>query len=152
MVRRTSGSPQVGFGLQWDTVVCHKRTMRHFCGTAAVALAFAGMAPAQTSTAQPDWRRIGSPAVDLMLASPATGPVDEAWYAAGGNRLLVRTRSGKIFETGDFETWKEASAPSDPAPLPPAGAIRLPEGGARVFTAAGNASRIYALGGNLFRS
>jgi uncharacterized protein (TIGR03437 family) len=116
-----------------------------------VALALAVSVFAQTPAAQPDWRRIGTSAVELMLASPATGPADDVWFAPGGNRLYVRTRSGKVFQSDDFETWTPAVAPTEPAPLPSAAAARVPDA-ARIVFPNPNSSRIYALGRNLYRS
>ena len=70
---------------------------------------------AQTVPPNPDWRKLGDSSVDLSLASPATGPVDAAWFSGDGSRLYVRTRAGRVFETLDFETWNvAASAPERP--------------------------------------
>jgi uncharacterized protein (TIGR03437 family) len=100
----------------------------------------------------PDWRKIGAPAVELRLASAATGPVERVWFSPGGSVLYARTRSGQTFETADFESWSATAEPADlPVPLA-ATAARLPETGARVETFALNLSRIYALGANLWRS
>src|SRR5947209_1178847 len=68
-----------------------------------------------------DWRRIGTPALDLHLASLASGPVVRAWYSVDGSRLSVRTANGRTFETADFSHWTEtpdASAPGEEAPEP----------------------------------
>ncbi|HYL95654.1 MAG TPA: hypothetical protein VET69_07610, partial [Terriglobales bacterium] len=54
---------------------------------------------------QPEWRKVGSPAVELMLASPATGPVAQVWFSPDGSRLMARTASGRTFVTSDFEDW-----------------------------------------------
>jgi hypothetical protein len=97
----------------------------------------------------PDWRKVGGSAVDLSLAAPATGPVDQVWYSEGGSSLFSRTRSGRIFQTADFETWTPVETAQPPAPVPST-AARLPESGARIV-AAGN-GRIYGLGRQLFRS
>jgi uncharacterized protein (TIGR03437 family) len=113
-----------------------------------VLLLATGAAAAQTN---PDWRKLGGAAVELSLASPATGPVDEVWFAASG-ALLARTHSGKLFQTQDFETWTPAADSADaPRPLT-APAARLPEPGAAVIQSPVNAARIYALGRQLFRS
>jgi uncharacterized protein (TIGR03437 family) len=116
-----------------------------------VLAAIAAIASAQTAPAQPDWRKIGSPAVELMLASPATGPVEAVWFAPAGNRLYARTRAGRIFQTDDFDNWIPAVAPTEIATPAPASALRVPEG-ARVVSPTGNYARIYALGKNLYRS
>jgi uncharacterized protein (TIGR03437 family) len=112
-------------------------------------LALVWLAPAQV---RPDWRKVGSSAVELMLASPATGPVDKVWFSADGSALYARTRSGKVFETVDFETWAPAAAaviePADPLLALP---VRLPEVGV-LPVATANPSQVYALGRNLYRS
>jgi uncharacterized protein (TIGR03437 family) len=83
-----------------------------------------------------------------MLASPATGPVDIVWFGTDG-RLFARTRSGRIFETSDFEIWAPSANPPAPsAPLQPQ-FTRTPEPGSRIVA---NYGRMYALGKNLFRS
>jgi photosystem II stability/assembly factor-like uncharacterized protein len=137
--------------------VCHKGTVRVSICYAALALAGAIIAPAQT---QQLWRNIGGPSVDLMLAAPATGSVDRVWF--GGDGILyaqvpgvnpvTKVRSGKIFQTRDFETWSVASQAPEPTPEIGVGVPRLPEPGIRVVALAGNQSRIYALGRQMFRS
>jgi uncharacterized protein (TIGR03437 family) len=109
----------------------------------ALVLAFA--AAGQTA----NWRKVGSSDVELMLASPATGPVDTVWFGGDG-RLFARTHSGKTFETTDFEIWlPSANPPAPPVPVQ-AQVSRLPEAGAHVVGA--SFGRAYALGKNLFRS
>ena len=116
-----------------------------------IGLALAGVFLAAAQT-HPDWRKVGSSSVDLMLASPATGPVERVWYSAGGSMLFARTASGTAFETADFETWAAASDVAETnAPIPAAPA-RLPEPGARVVSTAGNPSIMYSLGRQLLRS
>jgi uncharacterized protein (TIGR03437 family) len=86
--------------------------------------------------------------VELMLASPATGPVDTVWFGPDG-RLYARTHSGRTFETSDFEIWTPSSNTSAPdAPLEPQ-IHRKPEAGARIIAIQGH---IYSLGRNLLRS
>src|SRR5687767_9097261 len=100
----------------------------------------------------PDWHKVGGSAVELMLASPATGPVERVWFSASGTSLYARTRTGQLFQSIDFETWLPAEGtPETPAAVPVSPA-RLPEAGARVLTTASDRSRIYALGRQLFRS
>ena len=66
----------------------------------------------------PDWRKVGGSAVELMLASPATGPVDRVWFNETGSILYARTRSGKVFQSRDFDIWSLMDvAPDPPAPL-----------------------------------
>jgi uncharacterized protein (TIGR03437 family) len=100
---------------------------------------------------QPLWRRIGSSSVELMLAAPATGPVDQVWFSADGV-LYARTRSKRTFETTDFENWLPASQAPDPTPSVAVAVPRLPEAGIHVVTVSDSPSRIYALGRQLFRS
>jgi uncharacterized protein (TIGR03437 family) len=114
-----------------------------------LALAAVFLAAAQT---HPDWRKVGSSSVELMLASPATGPVERVWYSADGSVLFARTPSGKIFETADFETWVAVADAAGPNTLVPATAARLPEPGARVFSTVSNPSKMYSLGQQLLRS
>ena len=97
-------------------------------GVGLVAIVLTAAAAGQT----PDWRRVGNAAMDLELAGLATGPVNRVWYSAGGDQLLVRTLSGKLFETNDFDRW--AAAPTNLI-LPPASqgqTVSLPENGAQV--------------------
>ncbi|HEY2019038.1 MAG TPA: hypothetical protein VGH38_36280, partial [Bryobacteraceae bacterium] len=115
-----------------------------------VTLALAWVLPA---AAQTDWRKIGGYSVELMLAAPATGPVDRVWFSADGSVLYARTLSGKIFQTANFETWAPAAADVQAPPrLSPAQAARLPEPGANVVATPDNRSTIFGLGRQLFRS
>jgi uncharacterized protein (TIGR03437 family) len=128
--------------------VCHKGTIAGRALALAVGLLAAAAVRAQVPG--PDWRRIGNSAVELLLAAPATGPVDTVWFSADGSRLYARVRSGRIFETLDYENWRLA-ANAPPPPAPEAGsAARLPEGVAR--TVAAPRAEVYALGQNLYRS
>ena len=43
-------------------------------------------------------RRVGGPAVELMLASPATGPVEKVWFAQDGR--LFALDSGTLSRLG----------------------------------------------------
>ncbi|PWU11057.1 MAG: hypothetical protein C5B51_03300 [Terriglobia bacterium] len=94
---------------------------------------------------------MGVSAVELTLASPATGPVERVWYSPDGAQLLARTAAGKVFSTTDYETWKPAE-PVTEGPLFTIAANRLPEAGARLVAAGANPQRVYALGRHLFRS
>ncbi len=116
-------------------------------------LALHGIAAAQPAggSASPDWRRIGNSAVELFLASPATGPVDRVWYSADGSRLFAKARSGGVFETSDFEKWQPSTAtPPEAESVPPAGS--LPEGARAARALPASALRLYAFGGQVFRS
>jgi uncharacterized protein (TIGR03437 family) len=101
---------------------------------------------------RPDWRKVGASAVELTLASPATGPVERVWFSADGAQLFARTASGKTFVTIDSETWKPAELGSVPPADIPAGAARLPDPAARLLAVAASPLRVYALGRQLFRS
>src|ERR1039457_5137112 len=87
--------------VEWDSIVCHKGTVRRAVGGTVLMLALAGLASAQGT----NWRRVGNSAVDLLLASPATAPVEKVWFSVSGGTLYARTSSGKVFETSDYEVW-----------------------------------------------
>ena len=136
--------------------MCHKVTLPRALRYILLVLATVCLAEGQAGA---PWRRVGSSAVELMLASPATGPVTRVWFSGDGSLLYARTLSGKIFETVDFENWTPGGAVIEPADPPGAlaaaalaanQAARLPEPGARVI--AGNFGRTYALGRQLYRS
>jgi uncharacterized protein (TIGR03437 family) len=129
--------------------VCHKGTPRNALRIALLALV--GV-PAAWAQSQPDWRRVGGPAVDLRLAAPATGPVKQVWYSADGSTLYARTDSGKLYSTSDFETWLPAVNPGDAAPPIYVTAARLPEPGAILLASNPGSSRIFALGRQLWGS
>jgi uncharacterized protein (TIGR03437 family) len=102
---------------------------------------------------RPDWRRIGNSAIDLSLASPATGPVERVWYSADGARLYARAAADRTFVTDDFETWS-AVPPGEGTPVPPqeAATERRPEAGARIRAQGADLSRLYAFGRFVYRS
>lgn len=127
--------------------MCHKGTV-----CVPLCLAILALAGAPIARAQSDWRRVGGTSVELMLAAPATGPVDRVWFSADGSVLYARTASGNVFQTADFETWIPApDAPAPPRTAPPP-VVRLPEAGANVVAAPYNRATVYALGRQLFRS
>jgi uncharacterized protein (TIGR03437 family) len=127
--------------------VCHNGTsigiVRFACAAAIATLAASGQI-------QPDWRKIGLPAVELSLAAPATGPVAQVWYSPDGTQLFARMASGQTFVTTDFESWSPATAL--PPVTQPVTALRLPESGARPMIAIADPSHLYSLGQQLFRS
>ena len=132
--------------------MCHKGTVspwRYLLGAALYAGA-AGLLAAQTAPVE--WRRVGNPAMELGLASPATGSVEAVWYSPDGARLFARTNAGRVFETTDFENWTPAQGSSDPLGQPAPGVDRLPEPGAKLTLAAAAPGRIFALGTQLYRS
>ena len=125
-----------------DSAVCRKATWWVLLSAAVMC----------AQTPAPDWRRIGNSAVDVELASPATGVVERVWHSEDGSRLFVRTASGFVFETGDYERWTPATASETPADSQGALGIRSPEAGARIRSVAGRRDRLYAVGGQAWRS
>ena len=109
-------------------------------------LALAGLAGAQIN----NWRRVGISAMDLMLASRATGPVERVWYSESGGTLYARTRSGKVFETSDYQVWLPSQNVAEPALLPVPPVARVPENGVRLVSV--GFGRVYAAGQQLFRT
>src|SRR5580704_541060 len=105
-----------------------------------VSLCLQGALQAQPATT---WRQIGNTLIDRSLAGLATGPVDRVWYSQDGSQLLVRTASGKIFATSDFETWSKTSStpPANPSAPTPG---RLPEAEAQTRIARLGSPRVYA--------
>lgn len=100
-----------------------------------------------------DWRKMGSMSVDLMLAAPATGPVDEVWFGPEGHTLYARTRSGRVFETVDFENWTASAAPAARADSSiEIAAERLPDANSVLRASPADAHHIYALGTHLYVS
>ena len=127
--------------------MCHKETLHYTVRIFAAALALVYLAAGQTG---PQWRKVGSYSAEVMLASPATGPVDRVWFNSDGSVLYARTHSGRIFQTLDFETWTPAAAVTEP-PEPMLGLpVRMPEAGARVIVMP--RSGLYSLGHQLMRS
>src|SRR6185312_9816207 len=99
-----------------------------------------------------DWRHVGNAAMDLELAGVATGPVARVWYSPAGDQLLIRTPSGKVFETNDFDRWTASPADTITPPVPEGRAISLPESAANVRNPAGSSPRVYAFGRFVYRS
>ena len=115
-------------------------TVRVLYATLAVSLGFQVGLKAQPATT---WRQIGNTLIDRSLAGLATGPVDRVWYSPDGSQLLIRTASGKIFATSDFETWRPASGTPPASPSPPISG-RLPEADAQTRIARLGSPRLYA--------
>ena len=109
-------------------------------------LALGGLAEAQST----NWRRVGNSAMELLLASPATGPVDKVWFSDSGGTLCARTRSGRVYETSDYEVWQPSPNTVEPVDQPVPPPFRLPENGARVVGS--GFGPVYAVGRHLFRS
>lgn len=98
---------------------------------------FAALAHAQS----PAWNPVGGFTVNLGLAGPASGPVESVQFVAGGSRLQVQTKSGRVFETTDFQHWKlnTADAVAAPPDKPasgsnPAAGIQISTGGSRIYS------------------
>jgi uncharacterized protein (TIGR03437 family) len=108
------------------------------------------IAPVSANEAIRDWRRVGNAAIDRSLAGLATGPVNRVWYSSSGP-LLIRTASGVVFATADFEAWRpvQAIVPSEPQSAP---VSHVPEDGARVRTPVGEPAIAYAFGKFVYRS
>ena len=130
--------------------MCHKETLRvSICFAAAAFIAGTAAFAAQTA---PEWRKVGSASVDLQLAGPATGAVEQVWFAPGGGGLYARTSSGAVFETADYETWTPAVGPAEPPAARAATVARLPEASARTLASSSNPNVIFGLGRQLYRS
>ena len=119
---------------------------------ATVPVLAAGLVLAATGVGQavPEWRHIGNSAIDLGLAGPASGSVNRAWYSPDGARLLIRTSSGKLFQTNDFETWLTAPADTPVPPILVTQPSNFPEPGAQFRRA--SPARLYAFGTYVHRS
>jgi uncharacterized protein (TIGR03437 family) len=116
---------------------------------AFLSQAVIGQAPTPIT---PDWRHIGNAAIERGLAGLATGPVDRAWYSQDGSQLYIRTASGKVWATADFESWKPAEQAAN-EPVSRFNPARLPEPGARIRTQpAAVFGSVYAFGKNAWRS
>jgi uncharacterized protein (TIGR03437 family) len=107
------------------------------------------VASAQDSPA--NWRKIGNTSLLLGLPSPATGPVERVWFSTEGDSLFVRTFSGKLYQTKDFQSWQTAATPSAPAPDEPA-TISRPEKDARLRSARPQSATLYAFSRDVWRS
>ncbi|MEO8027073.1 MAG: hypothetical protein ABI823_11390 [Bryobacteraceae bacterium] len=107
------------------------------------------LASAVAGQVRPDWRRIGNASVDVSLSSVVTGSADRVWYSADGESLFAQVRSGRVFSTSDFETWKAAAEGAAVQPAQ-AAAARLPEPRARVLSA--GRGRLYAFARFVWRS
>jgi len=122
--------------------MCHNASSRSR-GVRWIAL-LAGALAVSLAQAQvrPDWRHIGNSAVEMALASPASGAADRVWFSSDGALLIVRTASGRVFQTADFENWQPTAA------APPA----VPEGGQSIRSNLLNPQRLYSFGQNVLRS
>ncbi|HEX3742493.1 MAG TPA: hypothetical protein VHW09_01125 [Bryobacteraceae bacterium] len=104
------------------------------------------------ASAQTDWRRVGSSAVDLRLAGPVTGAMTKVWYSADGSSLYAQSASGKVFQTQDFENWELAVNPPDPPATYARQPGRKPEPGASYVAISPDSGQTWGLGRQLYRS
>jgi uncharacterized protein (TIGR03437 family) len=126
--------------------MCKKATVWIIAASVLTTAAVRGQNP-------PSWRRIGNTSIDLPVAGRASGPVDRIAYSADGAILRIRTASGHVFETSDFETWNEASPGAiSRQTAAVGGAIRLPEIPSQVLAPAQTSRRLYAFGKYVYRS
>lgn len=128
--------------------MCHKGTTRTLARLAALALVAAVAVSAQTT----EWRRVGNSSADAQLASPVTGPVIQVWYSDDGSLLFALTKSGKLFQTLNFESWDPAAGdPKPPATFNRAPA-RTPDPSATFVALRSDSVEMWGLGSQLFRS
>ena len=104
------------------------------------------LSPAQNFV---EWRHIGNAAVEMALPSLATGPVDRVWFSADGTALYARSSSGRVYQTGDFEQWRLATA-APPRQLNGDVAAAPEANLKRILAASGG--RAYAIGASAYRS
>src|SRR5713101_6134966 len=120
-----------------------------------VSLLTGTIALSQTAneSVRPDWRKVGSTSVELMLAAPATGPVDNVWFGPDGRTLYARTHSGKTFETVDFESWTASVAPPSHGDASrPITTEKLPAPSAVLRASPADSHRVYALANHVYES
>lgn len=135
--------------------MCQRTTDTGVCLRIAATLlltALGAVAQTPADSVRPSWRRVGSSAMDLALASPATGPVSRIWFSPDGSRLYAQTASGRLFESTDLENWSPAVNPAPPPAPGEATAARQPEGGAKLTANPRDPRRVFALGRHLYRS
>jgi len=111
----------------------------------------APLAAQTTAASRWDWRPLGSQLLELSLADLAGGPVERVWFSAEGDRLFIRTRSGRIYSTSGDERWTIEPSVQPP---PPSSEIRLlgATGPARIWRHPLDPARLYAAGSDLYRS
>lgn len=119
----------------------------------SVAACAAALAQTASDSLRPDWRKVGSTSLEVMLASPATGPVDQVWFGPDARTLFARTHTGKVFETMDFENWTASVAPPPrPDTSTSLTAERLPAANALLRANPADARRMYAIADHLYES
>jgi len=131
--------------------MCRRTTVRTVA-IGALAFGLAALPSVVSAQGTVGWRRIGNSAMDLALPSLATGAVDRVWYSPDGSNLFVRTASGRIFETSDFEQWQLAT---DPKVSPPAveepRVASTPESSFQLANG-GVSGKLYGVGRDAYRS
>ncbi len=130
--------------------MCRIATIGRGSRLAAAALLASLAAEAQTFHA--DWRRLGNTTVEASLASPAGGPVERVWYSSDGRQLFLRTASGNVFVTRDFETWDPVTPAATPAEEDTPPVRSAPEAAARIRRAPHRPGLLYAVGRAVYRS
>src|SRR5258708_33465701 len=120
------------------------------CGNLRIWLLILAAAGTVAGQSAPEWRHVGNSAVDLGLAGLASGPVDRVWFTPDGSKLLIRTASGRTFDTDDFERWSSSDAQPVAAEQGPVRS--LPEEGASARTPNGQSPRACALAQIGYRS
>jgi len=133
--------------------MCQSATSRMVQKSLVLCFLACEAALGQTAGESPrlDWRKVGPSSIELRLAAPATGAVDNVWFSLDGRTLYARTHSGKTFETVDFENWTASVA----APARPdfAGSPqRLPAPNAILRVSASDSRRLYALADHVYES
>lgn len=98
------------------------------------------------------WRVIGTTVVYNSRAGFSGAPVAGVWFGADGAGLEIQLLSGKTFRTEDYENWTSVAKAGTRAGISTKIVDTLPEAGARIFAAPGNAYRAYAAGQWLWRS
>src|ERR1700693_3287792 len=130
--------------------MCRKPTMR------LIAVTMLLVAPgwyAWSQTTVLDWRHIGNSALDLPLPSVATGPVDRVWYSNDGSALYIRTVSGRIFETSNFDQWQRVlDTKVVPRSRENPDVPSMTEATLLASAQVAVASRVYGIGRNAYRS
>src|SRR6476646_6055356 len=124
-----------------DTLLCHRATPERAAARILgilllTALSLSAQTPAGPT--RPSWRRVGSNAIDLALASPASGPVSRVWFSPDGSRLYAMTPAGRVFESADLETWSAAANTAagntvKPPAVSGSATVRLPAPGVKLY-------------------
>lgn len=131
--------------------MCRIATARPL-GRLLPALVLLAALAAHAQTFRAEWRRFGNTAVEAWLASPAGGPVERVWYSGDGEQLYLRTASGNVFVTRDFDTWDPAPLVVPPSPESQPEVTSAPEPAALIRQAPRRPGLLYAAGRAVYRS